>query len=38
MFVMSTGDLVNLIIISIGIGICGMSVLQVSYGARLSNR
>ncbi len=36
MFMISTGDLVNLIIISIGIGICGMSILQVSFGARLS--
>jgi serine phosphatase RsbU (regulator of sigma subunit) len=38
MFVISTGAIINLIIISIGIGICGMSILQVSFGARLSKQ
>ncbi len=36
MIAMSTEEIANLIIISIGIGICGMSILQVSFGARLS--
>ncbi len=38
MFVVSADEIVNLIIISIGIGICGMSILQVSFGARLSRQ
>ena len=38
MFTVAVGELVNIIIISIGIGVCGMSILQVSFGARLSKQ
>jgi len=35
-FSITTGNLINIIIIAAGIGICGMNILQVSTGARLS--
>ncbi|MCR5404122.1 MAG: PP2C family protein-serine/threonine phosphatase [Butyrivibrio sp.] len=38
MYTLSIGELINIIIISVGIGICGMSILQVSYGAKLTRQ
>ena len=35
-FNITAGNLINIIIIAAGIGICGMNILQVSTGARLS--
>ncbi len=34
-FTVSVGNMVNIIIIAVGLGICGMIILQVSSGARL---
>ena len=38
MFNVSTINMINIIIIAVGIGICGMSILQVSFGAKLSKQ
>ncbi|WP_051204715.1 PP2C family protein-serine/threonine phosphatase [Butyrivibrio sp. VCD2006] len=38
MFMVSFAEIINIIIISIGIGICGMNFLQVSFGARLKKQ
>ena len=38
MYAITVSELINIMIISIGIGICGMSILQVSFGARLSKQ
>ncbi len=35
-FNVTVGNMINILIISAGIGICGMNILQVSTGARLS--
>lgn len=35
-FNVTIGNMVNILVIAAGIGICGMNILQVSTGARLS--
>ena len=35
-FNVTAGHMFNIIVIAVGIGICGMNILQVSTGARLS--
>ena len=38
MLSITVAEIINTIIISIGIGVCGMSILQVSFGARLKKQ
>ena len=35
-FNVTAGNMINIFVIAAGIGICGMNILQVSTGARLS--